>query len=146
MSDQLSAVAPRTLSEDQKDALIAEMLGDVVNLHRSVKDLVAITDDADRRITARVSEIRSLVANLSGMREALLAELAARAGAEAQRVLRESLGDLQGRIAAGVSRLELQPALDMRRQWTDRAAVAIVTAAITSVVTLAGVAVLLHFH
>jgi hypothetical protein len=146
MTAQSTAAAERSLTQEQKDALIAEMLGDVANLHRSVKDLVVVTDDADRRITARVSEIRTLVADLVGMREALLAELVMRSSAEAQRVLRENVGGLHKRVEDAMRHLEQQPDRDARRQWTDRTAIAIVTAAIASVLTLTGSWLLSHVH
>lgn len=146
ISGQSGGPSPRLLSDDHKDALIAEVLGDVLSLHQSVKDLVAITNDADKRITSRVSELRALVADLAGMREALLAELAVRSGDEAKRALRDSFVAIDQRLVDAVRQVDRRPMLGARRQWADRAAVAIMTAAISSCTTLGGIAVLLHLH
>jgi hypothetical protein len=136
----------RSYSQEQADALLAEVLGDVLTMHRSVKDLGQILDDTDQRITARVGEVRALVTDLAGLRERLVTELSVRAGEEGRRALRESVGEMVERIERIGRWLEQQPLSDARRQWFDRMSVAIVTAAISTGATLAGVALLLHFR
>ncbi|CAE6847205.1 hypothetical protein R75461_07301 [Paraburkholderia nemoris] len=133
-------------SAELRDAAIAEIMGDVANLHRSVRDLVAITEDADRRISARVIELRKVAADLASAREAAFAQISVLASEQAQRAFREAMGDLLARMSGTLEKIGHGLNAHAGRQFADRAAVAIVTAAITSVLTLGGTWLLLHFH
>jgi hypothetical protein len=137
---------PAPMSEEMRDAVLAEVLGDVRSLHQCAKDLLAITTETDERITARVVELRALASDLAHARETLLAEIALQASDQAQRRLETGLGkrieDLKGAFdARGPSS---QPS--EARRYVDLVAVAIVSGFITGLITLGGAWLIVHAH
>jgi hypothetical protein len=82
----------KSLSEEQKEALLGEILGDVVKLHGSVQDLSKIVIDTDERITARVVELREVSRDFAGQREAAFAAISVRSREVSQQAFKEDLG------------------------------------------------------
>ena len=129
----------RSLSDEQKDALIGELLGDVQKLHKSMKDLVAIVRDSDERISGRIVELRQVAGDFANSRDAALAHLATQASETAQRRFTDSMGDMLKRVDVSLVAIErLVQDLPGRRLF-DMAAVALMTGGITAAVALFGV-------
>jgi hypothetical protein len=129
----------RSLSDEQKDALIGELLGDVQKLHKSMKDLVAIVRDSDERISGRIVELRQVAGDFANSRDAALAHLATQASETAQHRFTDSMGDMLKRVDVSLVAIErLVPDRPARRLF-DLAAVALMTGGITAAAALFGV-------
>jgi hypothetical protein len=135
-----------SLTQQQKEALLGEVLGDVQLLHRSMQDLVAVTTDTDERISARIVELRSLTGELLHARETVLAEVALRSSAQARGVFEGGIGERFRELTALVSSLHPESAKSQTRRFVDLTAVAFITASLTSLATLTGVWMVLHSH
>jgi len=96
----------RSLSDEQKDALIGEMLGDVQLLHKSMKDLVLIVRDSDERLSGRIVELREVSADFARSRDAALAHLATQASETAQRRFTDSMGGMLQRVDGSLVAIE----------------------------------------
>ena len=130
---------PHSLSDEQKDALIFEMLGDVQVLHTSMKDLVAIVRDSDERISGRIVELRQVAADFANSRDAALAHLATQASETAQRRFTDSMGDMLKRVDVSLVAIERLVQDRPGRRLFDMAAVALMTGGITAAAALFGV-------
>jgi hypothetical protein len=135
---------PATLSQQQKDALIGELLGDVLSLHKSVKDLSSIVSDSDQRLAARVMELRAISGELSHAREAAFAQIALQARTQAQKAFKESMGALLGKLENTLQDVSRTIAVMSQRRFLELLAVAVATGAITLIGTLAGVWLMVH--
>ena len=129
----------RSLSDEQKDALIGELLGDVQKLHKSMKDLVAIVRDSDERISGRIVELRQVAGDFANSRDAALAHLATQASETAQRRFTDSMGDMLKRVDVALVAIERLVQDRHGRRLFDMAAVALMTGGITAAVALVGV-------
>ena len=129
----------RSLSDEQKDALIGELLGDVQKLHKSMKDLVAIVRDSDERISGRIVELRQVAGDFANSRDAALAHLATQASETAQRRFTDSMGDMLKRVEVSLVAIERLVQDRLGRRLFDMAAVALMTGGITAAVALVGV-------
>ena len=96
----------RSLSDEQKDALIGEMLGDVQLLHKSMKDLVLIVRDSDERLSGRIVELREVSADFARSRDAALAHLATQASETAQRRFTDSMGGMLQQVSVSLVAIE----------------------------------------
>jgi hypothetical protein len=132
------------LSQHQKDALIGELLGDVLNLHKSVKDLSLIVSDSDQRLSTRVVELRAISSELSHAREAAFAQIGLQARTQAQDAFKESMGALLGKLESTLQNVPLTVAALSQRRFSDFLVVAVATGFITMLGTLAGVWLMVH--
>jgi hypothetical protein len=135
---------PATLSQQQKDALIGELLGDVLSLHKSVKDLSSIVSDSDQRLAARVVELRAISGELSHAREAAFAQIALQARTQAQDAFKDSMSTLLGKLENTLQDVPRTVAVMSQRRFLDLLVVALTTGAITLIGTLAGVWLMVH--
>ncbi|CAN7697905.1 hypothetical protein LJR029_003944 [Caballeronia sp. LjRoot29] len=131
--------SPTALSQQQKDALIGELLGDVLTLHKSVKDLSSIVSDTDQRLATRVVELRAISSELSHAREAAFAQIALQARTQAQEAFKESMGALLGKLENTLQDVPRTAAEMSQRRFLELLVVAVATGAITLAGTLAGV-------
>ncbi|MGY2492841.1 hypothetical protein [Cupriavidus sp. CP313] len=122
---------------------MAEILGDVHGLHKSVKDALAIWSDADTKVAGAVQDMRRWSVELASTREQLMANLALQATAQSRAAFREESADLSAQIASLVRQREDAPPKDSR-QIAVLAAVALATALVSVLTTLAGIWVMLH--
>jgi hypothetical protein len=135
---------PTAMTDEMRDAAMAEILGDVHGLHTSVKDLVAIVRDSDERISGRIVELRQVASDFAAAREAAIAQLATHASETAHRRFTDSMGDLLTRVdmsLVGIERLVLN---GRDRRLFDLVAAAFMSGGITAVVALVGVWLMVH--
>jgi hypothetical protein len=138
------AQGPAGLSQQQKDALIGELLGDVLSLHRSVKDLSSIVNDCDQRLSTRVVELRAISGELSHAREAAFAQIGLQARRQAQDAFKESMGALLGKLESTLQNVPQSVAAVSQRRFFDFLGIAVATGFITMLGTLAGVWLMTH--
>ena len=136
--------SPTALSQQQKDALIGELLGDVLTLHKSVRDLSSIVSDTDQRLATRVVELRAISGELSHAREAAFAQIALQARTQAQEAFKESMGALFSKLENTFQDVPRTVALMSQRRFLELLVVAVATGAITLAGTLAGVWLMVH--
>lgn len=90
--------ALNSLSQQQKDALLAEILADILAVHGSVRDLSKIVRDTDEKLSARLIEVRAITHELDGMRATVLAQVGLEARNKAQQAFREEMAKMLGRL------------------------------------------------
>jgi len=127
------------MSAEMRDAAMAEVLGDVYLLHKSMKELVAIVRDSDERISGRIVELRQVAADFANSRDAALAHLATQASETAQRRFTDSMGDMLKQVGGSLVAIERLVQDRLGRRLFDMAAVALMTGGITAAVALVGV-------
>jgi hypothetical protein len=135
---------PTTLSQEQKDALIGELLGDVLTLHKSVKDLTSIVRDCDQRLTTRVVELRAISSELAHARETAFAQIGLQARKQAQEAFRDSMGGLLGKVETTLQDVSRTVAVLSQRRFLDLVVVSVATGAVTMLGTHAGVWLMAH--
>jgi len=140
-NDSGTAAATRRepMSAEMRDAAMAEVLGDVYLLHKSMKELVAIVRDSDERISGRIVELRQVAADFANSRDAALAHLATQASETAQRRFTDSMGDMLKRVDVSLVAIERLVQDRPGRRLFDMAAVALMTGGITAAAALLGV-------
>jgi len=140
-NDSGAAAATRRepMSAEMRDAAMAEVLGDVYLLHKSMKELVAIVRDSDERISGRIVELRQVAADFANSRDAALAHLATQASETAQRRFTDSMGDMLKQVGGSLVAIERLVQDRLGRRLFDMAAVALMTGGITAAVALVGV-------
>ena len=132
------ATALGALTQQQKDALLEEILSDVLKLHKSVKDLSTIVVDTDERITNRVIELRHISMELAGQREAVYASISERARRSAQQAFREDLANALQRFETVLSGVPGAIVLGAQRRFSELIVVGIATGVLSSAATLLG--------
>jgi hypothetical protein len=133
-----------TLSQQQKDALIGELLGDVLSLHKSVKDLSSIVSDSDQRLATRVVELRAISGELSHARETAFAQIGLQARTHAQEAFKESMGALLGKLENTLQDVPRTVAVLSQRRFIELVVVAVAAGAIAMAGTLGGVWLMVH--
>jgi len=132
------------LSQQQKDALLGEILGDVLKLHKSVKDLSDIVRDADERISARLVELRKVSAEFANAREAAFAQIGLQARNQAQQAFVETMGARLSQLDSVVQAVPRTIGLLAHRRFSELVAVSIATSLVASISTLVGVWLMVH--
>jgi methylphosphotriester-DNA--protein-cysteine methyltransferase len=134
----------KALSEQQKDALLGEVLGDVLKLHESVKDLTKIIRDADERTSARVVDLLKVSSDFAHAREAAFAEIGVQARTKAQQAFVEAMGDRLTRLDHVVHEVPRTIGLLAQRRFSELVAVSVATGFVTCVSTLVGMWLMTH--
>jgi methylphosphotriester-DNA--protein-cysteine methyltransferase len=142
MSDGMKSPGP--MSAEMRDAAIAEVLGDVHELHKSVKDLVNIIRDADERTSASVIDLLKVSSDFAHAREAAFAEIAVHARTKAQQAFIEAMGDRLTRLDHVVHEVPRTIGLLAQRRFSELVAVSVATGFVTCVSTLVGVWLMTH--
>ena len=132
------------LSQQQKDALLGEILGDVLKLYKSVKDLSEIVRDADERISARLVELRKVSAEFANAREAAFAQIGLQARNQAQQAFVETMGARLSQLDSVVQAVPRTIGLLAHRRFSELVAVSIATSLVASISTLVGVWLMVH--
>jgi len=134
----------KSLSDAQKEALLGEILGDVVKLHASVRDLSKIVTDTDERITARVIELREVSREFAAQREAAFAAISVRSREMSQQAFKEELGVEFRRFESRFS--DLPNALDAAasRRFGELVMVGLASGALSCLGSLLGFWMMVH--
>jgi len=132
------------LSPHLRDEVMAEILGDVHTLHKSVSDLAAIIQTSDERLSCRIAELLKASREFANAREGAIAELSAQASIATQRRIADSLGGTLARVDLTLASIGGTVRESTNRRLIELFAVALASAALAGAATLAGVWALIH--
>lgn len=132
------------MSAEMRDAAIAELLGDVHEVHKSVRDLVLITRDTDERISARLVELRAISKELDAQKEAAFAAISIRARDQSQQAFRSEMADMIRKLDSGLEANARGQAETTRRRIVDLFTVAISTGVFLSATSLFAAWLIFH--
>ncbi|KGV75280.1 hypothetical protein [Burkholderia pseudomallei] len=131
-------------TEELREAVLAGILQDQLEVVRLQQDVVALISDTDKRFATTVQALREENAKLAGLvgrsEEAFKGELALRAAEHARREFAEATGGVIGRLQDALARIEREAAVSRVRRMAE----ILVVACGSSILTLAGVWALLH--
>ena len=132
------------LSPHVRDEVMAEILGDVHTLHKSVSDLAAIIQTSDERLSGRIAELLQASREFANAREGAIAELSAQASIATQRRIADSLGATLAKVDLTLASISGTVRESTTRRLIELFAVALASAALAGTATLAGVWALIH--
>lgn len=132
------------LSPHVRDEVMAEILGDVHMLHKSVSDLAAIIQTSDERLSGRIAELLKASREFAHAREGAIAELSAQASIATQRRIADSLGGTLAKVDLTLASIGGTLRESNTRRLIELFAVALASAALAGAATLAGVWALIH--
>lgn len=120
-SDRLSAaLASLPASGELREAALAEILAEQLRVVQSQRDVSALMDTTDQRLTATVQALRdenSKLAKLIGQAsQAFMGELAARAADQARRAASEAIVDELARLRLAIEARERHTPV-LRKPW-----------------------------
>ena len=134
----------KTLSDAQKDALLGEILGDVMKVHASVRDLARIVTDTDERITARVVELREVSRDFAAQREAAFAAISVRSREMSQLAFKEELGVSLVRLETLLSEVPHVVHAATSRRSSELVVVGLASGALSCLGSLVGFWLMVH--
>ena len=134
----------KSLSDAQKEALLGEILGDVVKLHASVRDLSKIVTDTDERITARVIELREVSREFAAQREAAFAAISVRSREMSQQAFKEELGVSLSQFESRFSELPNALNAAASRRFGELVMVGLASGALSCLGSLVGFWMMVH--
>lgn len=132
------------LSSHVRDEVMAEILGDVHTLHKSVSDLAAIIRTSDERLSGRIVDLLKASSDFANAREGAIAELSAQASIATQKRITETLGGLLTKVDVTLASIGGSARESNSRRLIEMCVVALASAALTGAATLVGVWTLIH--